>query len=1151
MYNKYTQELIDNIPELDEFNSVACRRVLTKAYVFITQFKLGAQTQDNITDEIKETKYILRKLADTMESIAVFDRINGLDVPEEVEVACSFVAAEALSLLNTLVSLEKFSEMEDNVKDYFVDYINYTAFEASFLYMISGFDINAKSMIDSLENISIDTLENEDADYIKSSKLLHYTLKKFINGYLARDEIIPFNISKITYKEKYSELNEKIRAHFYLQLTASLNKYISWLKGDNQEDLANSLHMLNKIRNASSVDLNKDNLFYSDIYHFSSLLIAAIQKTQQRSLVNTLPSPTSEDADFKNEYHNYLKSRAKGTVDKPGRPFLWESALNYVKQCLPGPNKDCVITMPTGSGKSFIAELAISQALSKGWVLYLAPTNALVHQIRRDLKSVLSEFNEVNIRSFVGGEEYTTLGEEDVEFQERFIAVMTPEKCSLALRLYPEQFRNCSLCIFDECHLINDAGRGANADILLTRLIDLAEEIKFLLMSAMISNGDTLSNWLKKVHDNGAVCESIKWRPTRTLRSIAVLNRQDILDKIENVQQQANKLTGRRKNLYFDCSILSISGLSGPWTLDGEADYKINQLPITFQVKVTKGEQGPKYESWKNTVSRKISEEFARHGLPSINFILTSKHHAFSSAGKVEATIAGAPTSIDNLPALVKSYLVISDKELGLSTVLWRHLSEGIAVHSSSMLQVEQAASEYMFLNGHAKLMFATGTLAQGLNLPAVAVIVAGTSLGDPRDTDNIYGLVSDREKTTILNAFGRAGRPGFGNQGIAILVPDNPPEIKIDSNRPHLVNGARIMSEQDASVEVHSPIESFLDNLIDENFDLGLSSKEELTLTSLLVELDSESNIVDTLGSTFGAFNKSNILTKEKLRIARDRILKVKEDFIAAPDVPEWLNLATMKAGIDLFRCKAMWVSYNSVGLIQPRESATYGIMDWLSVLIKVMSHMHPRFINFLPSDDIKTETILTRMRDYAREKRVLEKEEFESTSEWKSLWGELDELVRLYMTGQSYKQIAEKLLGVEVKNNGRNSGSNPIPTIFKFIKEVVESIAMDAGCFLAINELGVFADDDSGEIPEALQGLPIAIRNGCDSLETLSWFRFGYRQRICSHYLNEVFPIPREANDDKERANWVRSIRRHLLSKPTEDPMLECIRQILLQES
>lgn len=1150
MYNKYTQDLIDKIPILDGFDATSCRRILTKAYVYITQLRLGLNEEESLKDEMLETKYTLRKLADAMESIAVFDKINGLDVLEETEVACSFVAAEALSLLNTFVGLEKVYVTEDNEIDYLVNNKNYTAFEASLLYMISGFDINAKSMIDSLEEVSINSLINEELDYIKSSKLLHYTLKKFINGYL-EDEAFSFKVPQITYTESYSELTEKIRAHFYIQLTISLNDYISWLKGDNQKGLENSLHILNKVRKASSVELNKDNLLYSDIYHFSSLLIAAIQKTQSRSLVNTVPSPENGDESFRNEYHNYIIKRAKGTFEKPGRPFLWQSALNYVNQCLPGPNRDCVITMPTGSGKSFIAELAISQAISKGWVLYLAPTNALVHQIRRDLKEVLSEFNEINIRSFVGGEEYTTLGEEGVDFEERFIAVMTPEKCSLALRLYPEQFRNCSLCIFDECHLINDSSRGANADILLTRLISLAEKIKFLLMSAMISNGDDLSNWLKKVHDKDAVCESIKWRPTRTLRSITSLNKQDILDKYIDTQKEANSLTGNRKHLNFECSLLSISGLSGPWTLDGADDYKVSKLPIKFPIKVTKGKRRPYYESWKNTVSRKISEEFASNGLSSINFILTSKHHAFSSAGKVETHIEGSPNEIDNLPDLVKSYLTISDLELGLPTVLWEHLSKGIAVHSSSMLQVEQAASEYMFLTGNAKLMFATGTLAQGLNLPAVAVVVAGTSLGDPRDTDNLYGLANDREKATILNAFGRAGRPGFGNQGIAILVPDNPPVIKIDTERPNMIDGAHVMYEQDASVEVHSPIESFLDNLIHDKFDLESSTLEELTLTSLLVELDSESNIVDTLGNTFGAFNKGNLITDKSLENARDRILKVKNDFISAPDVPDWLNLATMKAGTDLLRCKAMWEAYKTVGLVQPSESSTFGIMDWLSVLFSVMSHMHPRYIDFLPSNEIKTETVLTRMRDYINNNKLFEKDQFESTSEWKALWIELEEIVTLYMSGQSYRIIAEKLLEVEVNNNGRSSGSNPIPTIFKFIKEVVESIAMDAGCFLAINELSVYVDEDNGVIPEALQGLPIAIRNGCNSLGTLSWFRFGYRQRICSHYLNKVFPVPSEGYDDKKRANYVRITKRKLLSTPLKDPLLECIRQILLQES
>lgn len=1149
MYNKYTQELVNRIPELDGFDAISCRRILTKSYLFITQLRLGIDQKEIINEELLETRNVLRKLADTMENIAVFDKINGLNVPEEVEVACAFVAAEALSLLNNLINLMD-ENVEEEINDYFMNHKNYISMEASLLYMIGGFDINAKSMIENIYSYStidisdIDSLDNESC-----SKLLLNTFSTFIYGELFKGSTPSLQFPKISLNEKYNELIGKIRIHFYIQLHQSLEKYISWLNGDNQDGLYQSIQILNRIRLASSVDLDERNTAYSDIYHFSSILIAAIQRTQQRSLLNTIPFPDSADEQYKERFRDYLIKRVKGSVHKMGRPFMWPSAYSYVKNCLPGPKRDCVITMPTGSGKSFIAEIAMAQSLSKGWVLYLAPTNALVHQIRRDLKEELSELN-VKIRSFVGGEEYTTLSEEYINFEEKFVAVMTPEKCALALRLYPQQFKNCSLCIFDECHLINDKQRGTNADILLTRLLDLADNIKLLLMSAMISNGQELSNWLKGVHDQNAVCEQINWRPTRTLRSIVALNGQDIIDNYKVYKVQANELPKNKKNVYFDCSLLLFSGLSGPWTLDGATDYKLSQVPMSFPIRVSKDGVRPYIDSWKNTASRIVSEKLANSGLPVINFILSSKHHAFSSAGRISEDLEGSVGTVDNLPDLVKCYLTIADNELGLTTILWKHFSQGIAVHSSSMLQVEQAASEYIFMRGKARLMFATGTLAQGLNLPAVAVVVAGTTMGDPRETDDIYGVNNDRAKSTILNAFGRAGRPGFGHQGIAILVPDDPQAMNTNEISSYTGPGSNIMREPDASIEVNSPIENFIDRILNDEYNIEFASIEELTLTSLLAELDNENNIGKTLGKTFGAFKKSGIVTEESLELARQRILKVKSDFLESPDVPDWLNLATMKAGVDFFRSQSMWEAYLKRSIINPNEYSSRDILDWLSVFFEVLTHMHPRFFKFYPSEEIRTETVLTKMRDYVQSNNLLYKEKFELTTEWKELWEELEHLVRLYMSGGTYKEIAEKLLDKEVITNGRSSGANPLPAVFKFIKDVIEPIAADAGCFLALNELGVYHKIDD-PIPEGLQGLPIAIRYGCHDLGTLSWFRFGFRQRICAHSLNEVFPVPTGLLYDDARARWVRKARRDFLSYPSEDSFLECIRKIIIQET
>ena len=86
--------------------------------------------------------------------------------------------------------------------------------------------------------------------------------------------------------------------------------------------------------------------------------------------------------------------------------------------------------MPTGSGKSFVAELAVSQALRDGWVLYLAPTNALTEQIRTDLSNGLSSLN-TEIVPFIGDHEYSIFSTDRVaEMNVNSVAVMTPETVS-------------------------------------------------------------------------------------------------------------------------------------------------------------------------------------------------------------------------------------------------------------------------------------------------------------------------------------------------------------------------------------------------------------------------------------------------------------------------------------------------------------------------------------------------------------------------------------------------------------------------------------------------------------------------------------------------------------------------------------------------
>ncbi|GAG48604.1 unnamed protein product, partial [marine sediment metagenome] len=190
------------------------------------------------------------------------------------------------------------------------------------------------------------------------------------------------------------------------------------------------------------------------------------------------------------------------------------------------------------------------------------------------------------------------------------------------------------------------------------------------------------------------------------------------------------------------------------------------------------------------------------------------------------------------------------------------------------------------------------------------------------------------------------------------------------------------------------------------------------------------------------------------------------------------------------------------------PSEISDLSVMDWFDIFIEVMMRLPPRrIIDYLPAESVSRVTVLTRMRDRIFNQRDLDQVPWDSPEDWRSLWTELNSLLKLYMSGTSYAVIAREYLGLgegEISNE-RSSGVHPIPSVLGFIRDVVDHLAIDAGCFLAIQEwLEADGSFESSIIPDELRGLPLCIRNGCDSLGTLSWFRFGYRQRVVAHALN-----------------------------------------------
>ena len=363
-----------------------------------------------------------------------------------------------------------------------------------------------------------------------------------------------------------AELEDDTIGRLFGRLGEAVAEFMAWLAGEGPQGMDNAQEILNGLlellgpqdgvagfpRQGTGGD-------YARIRHLASLLHIGFQELSDRSVVHGIPPGPGIAPE---QYTQYLKFRAQGSQEgSSGRPVLWPPAKEFIERCVSGDYKHAVVSVPTGSGKSFLAELALSQSVGSGWVLYLAPTNALTEQIRNDLRHALRPL-QTHVAAFIGDREYSTLKTEVVsEMSPNSVAVMTPEKASLALRLYPDVFDSCRLVIFDECHLLGDttSGRGVIAELLLSVLIYRVSEIKLLLMSAIVQNPQDLALWLEQATGQQASVLTIPWRPTRTLRSAMGIDQALLQERAAPARVLLEKKASKFKNQrFYSPAILSM-----------------------------------------------------------------------------------------------------------------------------------------------------------------------------------------------------------------------------------------------------------------------------------------------------------------------------------------------------------------------------------------------------------------------------------------------------------------------------------------------------------------------------------------------------------------------------------------------------------------
>lgn len=422
----------------------------------------------------------------------------------------------------------------------------------------------------------------------------------------------------------------------------------------------------------------------------------------------------------------------------PQRRALAEQGL------LGSSRRAVVVSLPTSSGKTLIAQFRILQALNqfdheRGWVAYLAPTRTLVRQVarrlRRDFEPLGVLVEQVSPALEVDGVESELLCEKG-ENREFRILVTTPEKLDLMLRQDWEEKigRPLTLVVVDEAHNIQEGARGLKLELLLATINAECRMAQFLLLTPFISNAREVARWLGDANSDD-ISLSMDWQPN---------------DRVIGVAAPAKGALRKGKGKSYD--------------------YQINLETVhTTRATLAIDELIPlaKDPNCKKTFSQ-ISKQ-------SEVAIATAQH--FKSRGPV-IVMHARPDWVWSLALDLKTDVnhrsVLSERvrltqeflafEMGEGFPLIDLLAHGIGVHHAGLSDDTRALMEWLFENGELDFLVATTTIAQGVNFPVSGVVMASHQ----------YPYGQDMPAADFWNIAGRAGRVDQGSLGVVALAAAN-----------------------------------------------------------------------------------------------------------------------------------------------------------------------------------------------------------------------------------------------------------------------------------------------------------------------------------------------------------------------------------------
>lgn len=404
-----------------------------------------------------------------------------------------------------------------------------------------------------------------------------------------------------------------------------------------------------------------------------------------------------------------------------------------------------LVCAPTGAGKTIVGEFAVHLALAAGTkCFYTTPIKALSNQKYADLVAVH------------GAESVGLLTGDNSINSDAPVVVMTTEVVRNMIYADSPALRGLSHVVMDEVHFLADRFRGAVWEEVI---LHLPPEVRVVSLSATVSNAEEFGDWIKTVRGDTTV----------------------IVDEHRPVPLSQHMLVGTRLFDLFERSAYADSDSPRPKMtraqVNPELKSYIKHRILTADERFSDDRRGgrnrrsggPRRGGFRPPSRPDVIARLDREGLlPAITFIFSRAGCDGALAQCVRSRLSLlTPEESERVDAIIDRHLTElspADADV-LGVAQWRAgLRRGFAAHHAGLLPTFRHTVEELFVQGLVKVVFATETLALGINMPARSVVLERLV----KYNGESHVDLTPGEYTQLT---GRAGRRGIDIEGHAIVL--------------------------------------------------------------------------------------------------------------------------------------------------------------------------------------------------------------------------------------------------------------------------------------------------------------------------------------------------------------------------------------------